>query len=362
MKKIIFVHLLNDFSGSPKVLSQVIKTAQKDGYDVELYTGKSENGFLSNLIPNYHVYFYKRFENKYLTLVTFMLSQVSLFVKLLTYKNDDVLIYVNTLLPFGAGLAGKFMKKDVYYHVHETSIQPVVFKNFLRYMLQKTASKVLFVSESLEESEPFRNIPQEVIYNAVSNEFLEIASKHQYIYKNDSIFNVLMICSLKAYKGVGEFLTIANLCKDREDIKFTLLLNAEQPEIEIYFNNIEISKNITLVPRQKNVIPFYKSASLMMNLSRVDEWVETFGLTIVEAMAFGVPVIVPPVGGPTEIVRDGIDGYFISSYETQKIAQNIKDLANNEATCLILSENARERVQFFNETIFVDKITTLFSE
>jgi glycosyltransferase involved in cell wall biosynthesis len=100
----------------------------------------------------------------------------------------------------------------------------------------------------------------------------------------------------------------------------------------------------------------------MMNLSRVDEWVETFGLTIVEAMAFGVPVIVPPVGGPTEIVRDGIDGYFISSYETQKIAQNIKDLANNEATCLILSENARERVQFFNETIFVDKITTLFSE
>ena len=108
-KKIIFTHLLNDYSGSPKVLSQVIKAVQKDGCEVELYTGKSDDGFLSGLTDNHHHYFYKRFENKYLTLVTFMLSQVSLFFKLLIHRNEDVVIYVNTMLPFGAGLAGKLM-------------------------------------------------------------------------------------------------------------------------------------------------------------------------------------------------------------------------------------------------------------
>ena len=39
-KKIIFIHLLNDYSGSPKVLSQVINALQNQAYDIELYRGK----------------------------------------------------------------------------------------------------------------------------------------------------------------------------------------------------------------------------------------------------------------------------------------------------------------------------------
>ena len=58
MKKIIFIHLLNDYSGSPKVLSQVVNIAKKNGYEFELYTGKSENGFLSGLASKYNYYFY----------------------------------------------------------------------------------------------------------------------------------------------------------------------------------------------------------------------------------------------------------------------------------------------------------------
>lgn len=360
-KKIIFIHLLNDYSGSPKVLSQVIQAVQKKDVDVELYTGESEDGFLSHLTSKHHFYFYKRFENKYMTLVTFMLSQVSLFFKLLKYKNDDVVIYVNTLLPFGAGLAGKFMKKDVYYHVHETSIQPAIFKKFLRYMVKKTASKVFFVSMSLEKSESFKDISQEVIYNALSDDFVEMGKKSKYNFKRDDIFNVLMICSLKAYKGVDEFIGIANQCKEKKDVKFTLLLNAEQIEIENYFKDNAIPSNVTLVTRQKDVAAFYKDASLVMNLSRIDQWVETFGLTILEAMAFGVPVVVPPVGGPIEIVRDGIDGYQISSYETSKIAELIIKLSCDEEKCLALSKNARERTEVFNEGTFEKNIYTIFN-
>ena len=84
-KKIIFTHLLNDYSGSPKVLSQVIKAVQKNGYEIELYSGKSESGFLSGIVVKHNYYFYKRFENKYLTLVTFMFSQLILFLKFTLY-------------------------------------------------------------------------------------------------------------------------------------------------------------------------------------------------------------------------------------------------------------------------------------
>ena len=129
MKKIIFIHLLNDFSGSPKVLSQVIKACENEAIEIELFTGKSESGFLSGLTANHHHYFYKRSENKWMTLVTFMSSQLILFFKLLKYMNKDVVIYVNTMLPFGAALAGFVMRKPVIYHVHEISLTPLALSH-----------------------------------------------------------------------------------------------------------------------------------------------------------------------------------------------------------------------------------------
>lgn len=355
-KKIIFIHLLNDYSGSPKVLSQVIKAVQSKGCEVELYTGKSADGFLTGLTDKHHRYFYKRFDNKYLTLITFMLSQVHLFFKLLKHKNEDVLIYVNTMLPFGAGIAGKLMGKPVHYHVHESSLSPASFKRFLRTIVQKTVSKVLFVSKTVEKSEYFANISQQVIYNALPSSFADIAFKIPYQHTRDKHFNVLMVCSLKAYKGVNEFITIAKSIPDSTNIHFTLLLNADQLEIELYFKKSNLPSNVTLVSRQKNLVPFYKNTSLLLNLSRVDEWVETFGLTIIEAMAFGIPVIVPPVGGPAEIVNDGMDGYLISSYETDKITKIIIELSKDEEKCMALSKAARIRSEAFNEELFEEKI------
>ena len=355
-KKIIFIHLLNDYSGSPKVLSQVLKAVQKNGCDVELYTGKSDDGFLSGLTDKHHHYFYKRFDNKYLTLVTFMLSQLILFFKLLKHRNEDVIIYVNTMLPFGAGLAGKVMGKPVFYHVHETSLSPASFKHFLRSVVQKSASKIIFVSKALEEAESFVNIPQQVIYNALPNDLARIAEKSKYQYRRDGNFNVLMICSLKAYKGVEEFVEIARLCEVQSEITFALVLNADQDEIESYFSGRELPLNMVIVSRQNNLVPYYQQASILLNLSRVDQWVETFGLTIIEAMAFGIPVIVPPVGGPSEIVHNGVEGYQLSSYETEKIAKLIIELSKDEERCMALSEAARKRVEDFKEDVFEKKM------
>ena len=65
-------------------------------------------------------------------------------------------------------------------------------------------------------------------------------------------------------------------------------LNAKKVIIEIsrYFEEVKIPENITMLNVQKDIILYYKQANFLLNLSRVDEWVETFGLTIIEAMAF----------------------------------------------------------------------------
>lgn len=361
MTKIIFVHLLNDYSGSPKVLSQVINSCETSGHEVVLFTGGRNKGFLSDVTLQHKFYFYKRNEIKLVTLFTFILSQIDIFFKLLIYRNEDVIIYVNTMLPFGAGIAGLIMRKRVYYHVHESSLNPPSFKYFLRYVIQKTASKVIFVSNSLKQLESFKNKEQHIIYNSLPKVLGNAAIKHKYQWKINGIFNVLMISSLKSYKGIDEFIDIAQSLKTKLDIRFVLVLNATNSEINCYFSNTKLPSNLELVSKQQSVIKLYQKSSLTLNLSKIDEWVETFGLTILEALTFGIPAIAPPIGGPSEIVTDDKEGYLISSNETDIIAKKIIELSQDEQKCMELSENARKRSLYFNEETFKSEILKLFN-
>ena len=351
LKKHIFVHLLNDFSGSPKVLSQVIQSVHERGGELELFTGKSGAGFLSGLTENHHQYFYKRSRNRFITLLSYVFAQTVLFLKVLRYFNEDVVIYVNTMLPFGAALAGFVIRKPVIYHVHEISLTPLLLKRFLKSVIKLTANKVIYVSKAVRDSERFEDINDYVLYNVLSSSFVT-KSMEQPLRANNEDFNVLMIASLKSYKGLEEYIEIAKILESNSRISFTLVINAVQKDVATYFKDKELAHNIEVLSSQSDVTPFYNKASLVLNLSRIDAWVETFGLTILEAMAFGIPVIVPPVGGPAEIVTDGIEGYLISSYETGTIAEKIESLSVDRVKWLRLSKNALRRSKDFKEEIF----------
>ena len=59
----------------------------------------------------------------------------------------------------------------------------------------------------------------------------------------------------------------------------------------------------------------------------VSNQVEAFGVSVVEAMAAALPVVVGRSGGVTEIVRDRIDGHVIEPGDVQAHAEALLDLA-----------------------------------
>jgi glycosyltransferase involved in cell wall biosynthesis len=72
---------------------------------------------------------------------------------------------------------------------------------------------------------------------------------------------------------------------------------------------------------------------------------ESFGLTAVEALAVGTPVVATRCGGPSEIVRDGVDGRLVPVGDELSMAEAIEDLLLNPAAARALAASGRERVE-----------------
>ncbi len=351
MKKVVCIHLYNDFSGSPLVLSTAIKGLLKKGNEVALLTSGSE-GFLSNLETENITIPYEFQANKFLRLLALLYNQYLVFCEILKFRKEDVVIYINTLLPFGAALAGKLTGKKVIYHIHETSIRPLLLKWMLKFIVSITAKQVIYVSKYLMDKERIRWTKGKVIYNALSKDFVEKAN--QFVEKNikkEHPFTVLMLCSLKKYKGVDQFVALA---KRLPAYRFELVLNATSAEINDYFESLDLPENLIIFPKQSNVHWFYERAHLVLNLSDPNQWVETFGMTLLEAMTYGIPVIAPTVGGPIEIVKHGENGFTFNFNHLGKISDAIKKLAQNKSFHQQLSLNAINRTHTFKELSFIN--------
>jgi glycosyltransferase involved in cell wall biosynthesis len=354
--RIIAIHLLNDYSGSPKVLMQLLKGWSKKNIETHLYTCSGRDGFLSNVAQvNNHFYWYRFAKNPFLRLIFLMTSQAILLFKLLFKLKKSDIVYINTVLPFGAAIAGKLRGCKVMYHIHETSMKPKVLKLFLFGIVKITASEVVYVSNFLANQEPL-NVKKNIIYNVLESSFVKQSQLNYNPEKQSKI--VLMICSLKAYKGVNEFLKLAQV---NSKFTFKLVVNATLNEINDYFKKENIPSNLIIYPTQKDTHPFYKEASVVLNLSDTNLWVETFGLTILEAMAYGLPTIVPPVGGVIELVEEGKNGYLIDSKNIALISKKLNDLLLNSTLYSQMSESALTYSKFFCEDYFENESTRILS-
>lgn len=364
-KQIIFSHLYNDYSGSPKVLLSVIR-ALNSQYECHLHLGNFNGGILSSVNIPITQFFYKRSRYKIITLICYLASQVSLFINLMRDDNirEDAIVYVNTLLPFGALLWGKLFKHTVILHVHEISIRPKLLRHFLIKIAEMTADEIIWVSETHREMLPINCCRKNVLYNCLDEKTISIAKRHEIgsKVKKNKTFNILMLASNREYKGITEFITLANRFKNRPEIKFHLVLNEKDQSVANYIENLGIFRsNIQIWKQTAHPQKHYLRANLILNLSRVDQWIETFGLTILEGISFSLPVIAPPVGGCTEIIRDGKEGFLIDSRDMDELENKVNLLFSNKQLYTEFAENAKLRSDYFSSQKFNMRICSIIS-
>lgn len=359
MKHIICFHLLNDYSGSPKILTQVLKGLLKRGYQVDLIS--SIGGVLDelNVYSNLkrHSYRYSFSNNALVTMLRYTAIQIYTFFYAFRYLfTKDCVFYINTLLPVGPALAGRIMGKRVIYHYHENAFAKGIFYKALAQIMQWLSHTIICVS-AYQASFLMRREEVIVVPNALSHEFInKLRPNPKEAFRRK---NILMLSSLKEYKGTHEFVLIA---QQLPQFNFTLVINDSQDNVSQYIKSI-LSRhhlnNLVIYSRQTNVCRFYNEASLVINLTNPNLAIETFGMTALEAMAAGLPAIVPTKGGIAEMVEDGKNGYKIDVQELDKISECIKTIFSDEKIYLGLAMEALSYSKKFNGKEMIDHIVNI---
>jgi len=87
---------------------------------------------------------------------------------------------------------------------------------------------------------------------------------------------------------------------------------------------------------------------------------EAFGIAALEAMRMRVPVIVSPVGGLPELVREGETGVLLPRLDAESIAQAVRKLAQDEALRETLGRNGSEYARRFDGGRAVQQIVEVY--
>ncbi|SEW46496.1 Glycosyltransferase involved in cell wall bisynthesis [Chitinophaga sp. YR573] len=357
--KIIAIHLHNDRSGSTMVFRQSLEALSDKSVQIHLITNRKQDtqGFLTG-IPGvqYHYINYTERGNKWRTLFSFLLAQLLIFVKIMKLYEPEDKVYINTLQPFGAALAGRLKQAPIIYHIHETAVQPAMLRRFMTKTAQQYATHVVFASRFVQSQFAFPMSEKHVVHSCLPESFL-----------HDAIINAnrgvrktaLMVADLDRENGVPELLELAAVMPR---VKFELVLNATNTDIERYMSPFFIPNNVTVFDAQLDMHPFYQRAAVVLNLSQGHLEQETFDISILQAMSYGRPVIVPLAGGANELVAHGWNGYRISGHYVEQVRKHVEQLLSNKPLYADMSCAAQLVASQFKPQLFRQQVEDIFLE
>lgn len=276
-------------------------------------------------------------------------------------KNNIECIIVQGMSPAMSIFLGIFLKYHnnvmgcQYLHANSEDlfskkIMKALFKWFYRY-----ADGCIAISESVKES--MKNICNteyiQVIYNGTDCKKYNL-SKNE---KKHSTVRLLYVGRIVKKKGLSLLIDALS----QLDLPFELDIvggGTEEEELKKKVMALGLGERIKFAGVQWNIEQWLSEADIFVHPAT---WQEGFGITLIEAMAAGVPCVAFERGAIPEIITDNVNGYLAREVSVQSYLQRLRFAIlqwNTEPEKFLeVSRKAKERAQYFDIHRFVDELS-----
>jgi glycosyltransferase involved in cell wall biosynthesis/O-antigen/teichoic acid export membrane protein len=99
-------------------------------------------------------------------------------------------------------------------------------------------------------------------------------------------------------------------------------------------------------------LTFFKRADIFV----LPTYAEGTPISMLEAMAAGLPIISTPVGGIPDVVEDGVEGYIVEPGDVEALADRLARLINDPELRQEMGRRARDKVRPFNWDVVLPQL------
>lgn len=175
--------------------------------------------------------------------------------------------------------------------------------------------------------------------------FIEGVRKVEY---SETSHRVLFVGMLSKVKGSDYLIEIIKKSVlSNSDIHFDIV--GDGPEFTTFseaVKSLSINDRVSIHGRLNDVTSLYQNASLFILTSRN----EGFPMVILEAQSHGLPVVsFDCETGPSEIIRNGFNGYLIDEFDVEEFSKHLVDLFESISSRSVMSVNSVQSVKKFSK-------------
>lgn len=330
---------------------EVISLTDKTGMKGPVFTPSMVSGYW-----NFSIYFFKR-----------VLPTALKLMRLIRARKIDV-VHINTPIITGleAIYAAKLAGIPSICHLHETRkwgrMERLMAGFVTKFICLTDHGKKLYL-RYVKDSKLVR------IYNGVSvdekiskNDVSDIRSQ---LGVEGHFKLVGIVGRITGGKGHDIFLKAARIVLDKHPhTKFVIVGDSLVESEERLKNDLVelcretgIDKNVIFTGWREDASKIISAMDVLIQASTT--FPEGFGLTCIEAMALGVPLVVTDIPGSSEIVVDGETGYVVPPGDPDAMAKGMMNILEDKSLADKISRRERERV---NDLFELGKIVNQIEE
>ena len=364
---VLFLHSSSELYGSDRSLLNIVKSIDKNKFVVHVIL-PCEGPLVDEMrkIPDIRITIYeiavlrrknlslvgmKRYAHDYRKSIKYLREYIK------TNKID--VVDVNTAVVFPGPVAAQKEKIKCVWHIREIISNPLE-NHVISWMMEHYADYIVANSKETGKALLVNQEKVRVIYNAVEQQKDVEKNPH------DNII-VGMAGRINRWKGQKLFVDAAEIVhRKKPNIMFCIAgdvyLGEEyiKEDLVQYINEKELSETVILLGQVNDMKNFYKSIDIFV-LPSVQP--EPFGLVIIEAMQYSLPVIATNHGGPTEIIVDGENGYLVGYRSADEMASRIIELVEDPSLLNNIGNQGNASiVDRFSVKIMVESLERLFEE